>query len=336
MAALSQHILQPWQIALKEAITDPVELLQLLEISVPVLKKSSFPLRVPRGFVKRIRKGDPNDPLLLQILPSLLEEEQIPGYSTDPLNESRTNPQPGILHKYHGRVLLTLTGACATHCRYCFRRHFPYSDNTPGSQGWEKALTYIANNSDIREVILSGGDPLILPDKSLQGLCQRIAAIPHVKTLRIHSRLAIALPERFDAAFLAWFADIPLRKVIVTHCNHAREINQDVKRAMALLREQQVTLLNQSVLLKNVNDSANRLCALSEALFDAGILPYYLHMLDKVQGAAHFEITQALAEELMAKVLKQLPGYLVPRLVREEAGFPAKTLIPIATADLAF
>ena len=329
MAALPQNILQPWQIALKDAITDPQELLQLLELTIPNIKNTAFPLRVPRGFVSLMRKGDANDPLLRQILPVSEEQALTPGFSLDPLRESQANPLPGILHKYHGRVLLTLTGACATHCRYCFRQHFPYAENNPGSHGWDKALAYIANDTSIQEVILSGGDPLILPDKPLQSLCQRLAAIPHLKTLRIHSRLAIALPERINSAFISWFAAIPLRKVLVTHCNHAQEIGPIAKQAMLGLRNSQVTLLNQSVLLKGVNDSVTALIQLSETVFDAGILPYYLHLLDKVQGTAHFEVAELQAKSLMAGLLKSLPGYLVPRLVREQAGLTSKTLIPL-------
>ncbi len=318
-----------WQDQLAQAITNPVELINTLQLDADLIPSALavaklFSLRVPRGFVARMQLGNPADPLLRQVLPLAFEQQQIAGYSADPLAEQQVNPIPGLLHKYHGRVLLTVTGACGVNCRYCFRRSFPYEKNNPGMAGWEQALTYIANDKTINEVILSGGDPLAVSDTHLSRLTQKIAAIAHVKTLRIHTRLPIVIPERITPSLLAWFTGSRLKPVLVTHCNHANEINEAVKTAMTHLKQAGVVLLNQAVLLKGVNDSATALVALHEAIFECDILPYYLHMLDKVQGAAHFEVSEAQAQALHWQMTQQLPGYLVPRLVREVPGAPAK------------
>lgn len=319
-----------WQQALAEAINDPLELLNLLELPSDTLSLSrhaahQFPLRVPRSYVARMRKGDPTDPLLRQILPIGAEELESAGFHSDPVGDLNAMPVPGVLHKYHGRVLLITTGACGIHCRYCFRRHFPYGDANPAPAAWRLALDYIAADPTITEVILSGGDPLALPDQRLAELAGQLGAIPHIKRLRIHSRLPIVLPERIDAALLAWLGASPLQKVMVVHANHPNEIGDDTVRALRCLQGCGVTVLNQAVLLRGINDDTDILSALSETLFAAGVLPYYLHLLDKVQGAAHFDVSEMRAAAILKTLQNRLPGYLVPRLVREIAGAPAKT-----------
>jgi EF-P beta-lysylation protein EpmB len=331
-----------WQRLLRDAITDPAELLATLDLPADLLVDlldgareagELFPLRVPRGFVRRMRPGDPRDPLLLQVLGRVEETRAAAGFSDDPVAEgpaSAVAPRPGVLHKYRGRVLFVVTGACAVHCRYCFRRAFPYDDNLAtgasgsGWSGWDGPLDYVAGDASIREVILSGGDPLSASDERLEGLVRRIARIPHVERLRVHSRTPVVLPERVDEALVSWLAGTRLRPVLVIHANHAREIDGSVRAAMGRLREAGVDLYNQSVLLAGVNDSGDALVELSEALFDARVTPYYLHLLDRVSGAAHFEVDEARARRLVAEAAQRLPGYLVPRLVREVAGAPYK------------
>jgi EF-P beta-lysylation protein EpmB len=287
-----------------------------------------FPLRVPRGFVARMRKGDPKDPLLLQVLPQVRELDPVPGFSTDPLGERRASPRPGLLHKYQGRALLVVTGACAIHCRYCFRRHFPYEGHV-GTERWVEALGHLAADSSVTEVILSGGDPLVLSDRRLSALAREIAAIPHVRRLRVHSRLPVVLPERVTGDLLGWLCGTRLIPVMVIHVNHPREIDRPVAEALGRLRSAGVTVLNQTVLLAGVNDDATVLAELSERLFDAGALPYYLHLLDPVAGAAHFEVPEVRARALARNLAARLPGYLVPRLVREVAGAAAKVPVDL-------
>jgi len=317
-----------WQIELQQAVRDPAELLALLKLdaaAMPTLRRDGgFELRVPRGFVARMRSGDPADPLLRQVLPLAAEDTAAPGFGVDPVGDLASSATPGLLHKYRGRVLLVATGACGVHCRYCFRRHFPYGDETPRGERRDDALDYIRNDDSISEVILSGGDPLTLTDHRLGALAKELAAIPHVRRLRIHTRQPIVLPERIDEVFLDWFAPLPVQKVVVVHANHAREIDASVAAAFAALRSAGAALFNQSVLLAGVNDDEGALADLSEALFAAGAIPYYLHMLDRVAGAAHFDVPTARARLLMAGLRARLPGYLVPRLVRETAGAPSK------------
>lgn len=319
-----------WQRQLAEAISDPHELCALLELDpawiLPLVERQpQFALRVPRSYVAKMRKGDPRDPLLLQVLPLLAEREVVPGYSSDPVGDLQSRSGAGVLHKYQGRALVIATGACAVHCRYCFRRHFPYADNSALQEGWEQALGAIRFDTSINEVILSGGDPLSLNGRRLRQFTALLTGIPHVKRLRIHTRYPVVLPDRIDDELLNWLAELPLQKVVVIHANHAHEIDADARRACAGLARAGATLLNQSVLLAGVNDSPDTLAELSEALFAAGVLPYYLHVLDKVQGAAHFDVPEARAIELHRELAARLPGYLVPRLVREIAGEPAKT-----------
>lgn len=320
-----------WQAAWRDAIRDPHELLDLLGlrgmVTVSAGAAGQFPLRVPRGFAARMRPGDPHDPLLRQVLP--LDEELRPaaGFVADPVGDLQAMAGHGVLHKYHGRVLLVATGACAVHCRYCFRRHFPYAEANAAAGQWEAALRYIGSRPEISEVILSGGDPLVLNDRRLSELAHALADIPHLRRLRIHSRLPIVLPSRVDERLLDWLAGTRLSPVLVVHANHPHELDAEVADAAARLRARGVTLLNQTVLLAGVNDDPEVLIALSERLFECGIQPYYLHALDRVQGAGHFQADAELPA-LMQALRARLPGYLVPRPVREEPGQPAKTPLP--------
>lgn len=322
-----------WQRELAQAIHDPRELLTVLGLPVELLSPAqraaqSFSLRVPRGFVRRMRRGDPNDPLLLQVLPLGVELDSHEGFSFDPVHDLGHRAAPGLLHKYQGRALLIATGACAVHCRYCFRRHFPYADEAALGAQWQQALAHLRADSSISEVILSGGDPLSLGDHRLQRLTDDLRDIPHVRRLRIHTRYPVVLPERIGERFLRWLRGLPWPAVMVIHCNHANEVDTQVTAACARLRAAGITVLNQSVLLARVNDSTDALVDLSEKLFAAGVLPYYLHLLDRVQGAAHFEVPESRARELVREMRSCLPGYLVPQLVREIAGEPSKT--PVA------
>lgn len=323
---------QPWQHALSDLITDPKELLLLLDLPLTLLDEvdqtaKAFPLKVPRSFVARMQKGNPHDPLLKQVLPLGVELHPIPGYRLDPLQETICNPLPGLLHKYHGRVLVTLTHACAIHCRYCFRRHFAYEKNNPGRQGWKKIVDYIRHHPDISEIILSGGDPLSVHDALLKSFTDELLSLSQIKRLRIHTRLVVVLPERVTEDLVKWLSQLPLPVVIVIHTNHPNEINCEVIQALQHLRQAHITLLNQSVLLKGINDEAHILVKLCETLFASGVLPYYLHTLDKVQGSAHFDVSLDKARQLHAELCNRLPGYLVPKLVCEEAGKLAKTLL---------
>lgn len=276
-----------------------------------------------------MRAGDRADPLLRQVLPLDAEDQLNPGFGTDPVGDLAALAGPGVLHKYQGRALVITTGACAIHCRYCFRRHFPYADAQGRGADWTPVLDYLARDDSIEEVILSGGDPLALSDSRLAVLAEGLDRIAHLQRLRIHTRLPIVLPERVDAALLAWLGATRLKPVMVLHANHAREFDTSVDAALARLRATGVCLLNQSVLLRGVNDSVAALRALSERLFRAGVLPYYLHLLDRVQGAAHFEVAEAQARVLLLELAAQLPGYLLPRLVREQAGAAAKQLVSL-------
>ncbi len=323
---------ETWQQALAQAITRPRELLQALDLDESLLAGAHagaelFPLRVPRGFVSRMRKGDPHDPLLRQVLPLTAEARPQPGFSDDPVGDLASMTVPGLLHKYHGRALLITTGACAVHCRYCFRRHFPYGEAHTGGHHLASALDCIRADPGLHEIILSGGDPLSLSDERLSRITDELAGIGHVTRLRLHTRTAIVLPERITGAMVDWVSAWPGQVVIVVHANHANEINAPVIAALRQLREAGALLLNQAVILRGVNDSATALCDLSERLFAAGVLPYYLHLLDRVAGAAHFEVDRQEAAQLLAEAARRLPGYLLPRLACEEAGAASKTLI---------
>ena len=326
--AQTTHAFPDWRHALRGAVTDPHELLAL--VGLPQLAErlppgdAGFPLKVPRGFIRRMREEDPRDPLLLQVLPQLAECNEAPGFTDDPVGDLDAVASQGVLHKYEGRALLIAAGSCAINCRYCFRRHFPYAEELAASRAWHEAIDCLAADASIREVILSGGDPLVLSTQKLTNLTDALRALPHVIRLRIHSRLPVVLPERIDDAFCAWLSALPLQRVVVIHANHPNELDESVGTACARLRDTGSIVLNQSVLLRGVNDDAEALAELSERLFAFGVLPYYLHQLDRVRGTAHFEVSDARSRELVDVLRTQLPGYLVPRLVREVRGERAK------------
>lgn len=288
---------------------------------------ATFPLRVPRAFVAQMRAGDANDPLLRQVLPQLAELEEVEGFSADPLAEQAALVAPGVLHKYQGRALLIASSACAIHCRYCFRREFPYSTTPSSDAHWAAALAYIRADASLQEIILSGGDPLTLSNPRLSTLLDALQDIPHVQRLRIHTRVPIVLPQRVDAPLVELLTQTRLQRIIVLHTNHPNEISAKVRAALQRLAATGATLLNQAVLLRGVNDTVETLAALSEALFASGVLPYYLHMLDPVRGTAHFAVKEKHALAIMKALRQRLPGYLAPRLVREQAGELAKTLL---------
>ena len=318
-----------WQQALREAVRDPRELLDLLGLDrlVPRLSDEAaaqFPLRVPRGFVARMRHGDPSDPLLRQVLPLDDEMRPMPGFDLDAVGDGAAKTAPGVIQKYRGRALLVATGSCAIHCRYCFRRHFPYAEETAARDGWRDAVDLIRQDASIEEVLLSGGDPLSLSNGKLAELTGALADIPHLRRLRIHSRLPIVVPERVDDGLMGWLSTLPWPVTLVVHANHANEFDGTVDAALGRLRAAGVHLLNQAVLLRGVNDSVDALAALSERGFAAGVLPYYLHQLDRVAGVAHFEVDDARARALHAGLAARLSGYLVPRLVREIPGDTGK------------
>ncbi|MFL9474505.1 EF-P beta-lysylation protein EpmB [Acinetobacter baumannii] len=325
------HQEQNWQSQLSDLITDPLELLNLLELSTDqllsgaILASEKFKLRVPRAFVGKMNAKDPLDPLLLQVLPHHLELEEHPEFVTDPLGEEAANQLPGVLHKYKSRFLLTLTGACAVHCRYCFRRHFPYQENLPKNEDWLNIKNYIESNPDINEVILSGGDPLTLSNRKLALWLERLSSLKQVKILRIHSRIPIVIPNRIDEELISLLKNSRLRIILVVHSNHASELDDFTCSKLLQLSEHHITVLNQAVLLKGVNDSAQTLTDLSYRLFEARVMPYYLHVLDKVKGAQHFDLIPSEIDAIYQDVLASLPGYLVPKLVREIAGEKNKT-----------
>ncbi len=321
-----------WQTELADAIKDPVILLeqlglsgQLTAISPDLIK--GFPLRVPQSYVDKMRYGDKNDPLLRQIFPLIDESIEQAGFIHDPVGDHLAISSPGMLQKYNGRALLLITGACAVHCRYCFRRHFPYSDSNPLASQWQTTMESIKADTSINEVIFSGGDPLSLSDDKLAKLVDQLDLIPHLKRLRIHTRLPVVLPKRVDNALLTWINKTRLQVVMVIHANHANEIGDDVADVLSQLTQARCQLLNQAVLLKGVNDTVESLVELSERLSDVNVIPYYLHLLDRVAGASHFDVSDEKGTELIEQVRAILPGYLVPRLVREQQGESSKTVI---------
>lgn len=318
-----------WQQAWREAVRDPRELLGMLGLDAHAASLSDaaatqFALRVPRGFVARMRPGDPADPLLRQVLPVDDEMRMVPGFALDAVGDGAAKKATGVIQKYRGRALLVATGSCAVHCRYCFRRHFPYAEETAARDGWREAVAAIVADPTIDEVLLSGGDPLSLATSKLAELTDALRAIPHLKRLRIHSRLPVVLPERVDGALLDWLAALPWPVAFVIHANHANEFDASVEAALAGLRGAGAQLLNQAVLLRGVNDDVETLAALSERSFAAGVLPYYLHQLDRVAGVAHFEVSDERARALYAQLAARLSGYLVPKLVREIQGDTGK------------
>ena len=331
---ISDQLHTSWQKELSNVVTDPKKLLQMLEIDSDdylqhFAARRLFPVRVPKPYISRIKKGDFNDPLLKQVMPLSDEHIITTGYSTDPLEEHDTVAQ-GLLHKYKHRVLMIVKSGCAINCRYCFRRHFPYADNSPSKASWQPALSYIKNHAEINEVIFSGGDPLMASDEHLHWLVAQLEEIPHITRLRIHSRLPVVIPQRITDVLVKMLSETRLKTTMVFHINHPNEIDGQVKQAVEKLRIARIPLFNQSVLLKGVNDNSEVLCQLSEQLFDHGIQPYYLHMFDAVQGVAHFDVGEKRAKEIAQKMMAKLPGFLMPKLVREIAGEANKTPINLA------
>jgi EF-P beta-lysylation protein EpmB len=321
-----------WQEALRDAVRDPDELCRLLKLPEEIgaagrAAGRQFPLFVPRGFLARMRAGDVNDPLLRQVLPLADELADVAGFVTDPVDDAAAVRQPGLLHKYQGRVLLITSGACAVHCRYCFRRHFPYAETPSSIDQWRSALKEIAGDDRIREVILSGGDPLTIVDTTLGELVDELSAIPHLQRLRIHTRLPIVIPERVTAEFVSIVRETRLAPIVVVHANHANELDAHVARALAKMSDVGIVVLNQAVLLRGVNDTLAAQAALCERLVDLRVMPYYLHQLDRVAGAAHFEVPVDNGQSIIRQLRGQLPGYAVPRFVQETAGASGKTIL---------
>ena len=322
---------QDWKKILSEAVTEPAELLKRLKLNGQQVGMGQatelFQLRVPHTFIDKMQPGDPDDPLFLQIWPRDQEFEQHPGYSLDPLSENQLNPTPGLLHKYNKRVLTIAAASCAINCRYCFRRHFPYQQQSYGSSGWQHWIHYLTANPEISEVILSGGEPLLNNDQQLEELVQKLSQLPQITRLRIHTRMPVAIPQRITTKMKQLAKNSPFKWILVLHINHPNEICSTLKETLADCHQHNILLLNQSVLLKDINNDADTLEALSEKLFAANILPYYLHCLDKVTATHHFAISDQEAQRIYQHLLTQLPGFLVPKLVREIAGERSKTLM---------
>lgn len=323
---------QAWQVALVNTIKNPEELLAQLGLSgklkaIDAALIKQFPLRVTQSYIDKMRYGDPNDPLLRQVFPLIDESLAADNFVADPVGDHLAISTPGILQKYQGRALLLTTGACAIHCRYCFRRHFPYGDSNPLASQWQQSMKSISEDTSINEVILSGGDPLALADTKLSQMVADLETIPHLKRLRIHSRLPVVLPERVDRHLLSWISATRLQVIMVVHTNHANEIDLAVAQAMDSLRAAGCQLFNQAVLLRGINDSLPSLYELSERLSEVHVIPYYLHLLDKVSGASHFDVSEQQGIELIEQLRTMLPGYLVPRLVREQQGEASKIVI---------
>lgn len=324
-----------WQEILSRSITTPSQLLSRLGLSVDDWKAGAdaghalFPIRVPEPYLDRIEYGNPHDPLLRQVLPIDSEAQAAPGFVSDPLQEDAAIAAPGLIRKYKSRALLMVTGQCAINCRYCFRRHFPYQEHRLGREDREKVVDTLMASPEINEIILSGGDPLAANDRLLAQWASLLDSVPHLRRLRIHSRLPVVIPGRVCSELTDWLSASRLQKVLVVHINHAAEIDSATRTAMARLAKAGVTLLNQSVILRGVNDNTTALCNLSEALFDAGIMPYYLHAFDPVTGAHHFDVSDQRATELVREMQGQLPGFLVPKLVRELPGQASKTTLDL-------
>ena len=326
------NLYSDWKAELSHCVSSIDDLLNQLGLNANNLSATEqaaidFPIKVPQPFVQLMEYGNPNDPLLKQVLPISSELAIDSNFSTDPVDESNYNPVPGIVHKYHNRVLMIISPNCAINCRYCFRRHFPYDENRQSKQQWLEALDYLKTKPEINEVIYSGGDPLAANDNFLRWLTAEIESISHIKRLRIHSRLPVVIPARIDEPLINWLGHTRLKPTFVLHINHANEISTDLSQGVDRLKQAGISVLNQSVLLKGINDSSDQLITLSEKLFDAGIMPYYLHMLDPVQGASHFDVSKKHAVEIFHQIQSELPGFLTPKLVQERAGENSKTLI---------
>ena len=317
-----------WQAVLADAVRDPSELRRLLDLPPgPSATDGRFPLLVPRTYVARIRRADPRDPLLLQILPRPEECVATPRFAADPLGESAGRQGPGLLGKYPGRSLIVTTGVCAVHCRFCFRRHFPYPTPDAEPEALDQAIGQIAADTSLREVILSGGDPLTLADRRLAELAHRLAGIGHLRRLRVHTRMPIVIPQRVTPELIAWLRGTRLTPIMVVHVNHPAEIDQAVADALGRLVDAGIAVLSQTVLLRDVNDRAEVPVELCQRLIDLRVMPYYLHQLDRVAGAAHFEVPESEGRALVAELRAQLPGYAVPRYVREVPDATSKIVL---------
>lgn len=314
-----------WRAQIRQAFRSPSALLDFLGLPAEPEPDVSFPMLVPMAFARRMQHGDRQDPLLRQVLPDADENRHLEGFRSDPVGDLSSRRSPGLLHKYAGRVLLISTGACAVNCRYCFRQEFPYAAERAPGRRWQQALDWLQAHPEVDEVILSGGDPLMLATDQLVELSTGLAALPQIRRLRLHTRMPVVLPARITAGLRQWIERLPWPVVVVIHANHAAEFDPEVDRALADLRASGAHVLNQAVLLAGVNDDAESLAALMERSFAAGALPYYLHLLDRVRGAQRFEVAPERALELAESLRRRLPGYLCPRLVREEAGMPYKT-----------
>lgn len=321
---------QNWKHALSTAFRSVDELLKYCNVDkqVPPLRVvTRFPFRVTRYYASLIEKGNAMDPLLLQVLPDVQENENVRGYTTDAVGDQQAMVVPGLIHKYHGRALLTVTSACAIHCRYCFRQHYPYSDNITDTSCGGKVMQYLSEHTEISEIILSGGDPLMLGDEKLELLINNLNHLPHIRLLRIHTRLLSVLPERMNASLMSVLKQFQGHVVFVTHINHANEISEKNAAVFHWLSQSGYRIFNQSVLLARINNSVETLSRLSHRLFENNITPYYLHRLDKVQGAAHFDVSRSESCRLYSRLRNRLPGYLLPRMVEEIAGQRAKTTV---------
>ncbi len=321
-----------WRQELKVSVRTASQLLEAIELPADFRSgisgpETDFPVFAPWPYIRRMKKGDPRDPLLLQVLPRPEEARLEPGFSADAVGDLAAERAPGLIHKYQGRALLITTGACAVHCRYCFRRHFPYETAPRSLADWQPAIDVLRADATIEEVILSGGDPWTLVDDTLAALANELATIPHLKRLRIHTRLPIVIPQRVTDELIAATTGTRLTPIVVVHANHAREIDAAVEASLLKLARAGCVMLNQAVLLRGVNDSVEALADLSRRLLDCRVTPYYLHQLDRVQGAAHFEVPLERGQVLVDKLRPLLPGYLVPRYVREIAGETHKRVL---------
>ena len=321
-----------WQQQIRDGIREQDDLVRLTGLDqkgfcTPKTAIKAFPPRVPRAYLERIEQNNPDDPLLRQVLAVAEEDIDSSGFSNDPVGEFNKHASPGLIRKYHGRALLIVTSTCAIHCRYCFRRHYPYQDNQAGKDNWNDALETLRTDPSIKEIILSGGDPLSLTDDRLHSLIQQLESIPHLQWLRIHTRMPVVIPDRVTSKLINAISQTRFKQSLVVHVNHPNEIDEKVGMALNRLHKAGIQLLNQSVLLKGVNDDVLVLAELSARLYSNHVMPYYLHMLDPVAGAAHFEVTETRARNIMQDLRGCLPGFLVPRLVREIEGLPYKASV---------
>lgn len=321
-----------WQAELRDAIRDPRELCAALGLPRELGQSGAaaageFACLVPASYLRRIEHGNPADPLLLQVLPAASELAAAAGFTSDPVDEAAATLVSGLLQKYAGRALLIVTAACPVHCRYCFRREFPYDEHASGAEAWRPALDVLAADASIEEVILSGGDPLAVSDRRLAALVDRLAAIPHIARVRVHTRTPVMIPSRVTSELIDWLAGSRLAPVMVLHANHANELDDEVAAAVDRLRRAGVMVLNQTVLLRGVNDSVDAQCALSRRLIEIGVTPYYLHQLDRVRGAVHFEVSIECGREIIAEMRRCLPGYAVPQYVQEQPGERHKVVL---------